>query len=142
MSTPHTMHTETTSADVPPVPLTIQEYRFLHQIMKFRWSARRELRDIQQNEIVSEAAAALAKMEQNSNGQSALYSLIGHKGDLMLVHFRESFDALNQAELALARLKISEYPEPTSSYLSIMELGLHESTIKTYKALMNRGIDT
>ncbi|PYX87064.1 MAG: heme-dependent peroxidase [Acidobacteria bacterium] len=135
------MHTETTSADVPPVPLTIEGYSVLHQMMKFRWSAWRELRDIQQNEIVSEAAAALAKMEQNSNGQSALYSLIGHKGDLMLVHFRESFDALNQAELALARLKISDYLEPTSSYLSIIELGLYESTIKTYKALMDRGIE-
>jgi len=141
MSTPRTMHTETTSADVPPVPLTIEGYSVLHQMMKFRWSAWRELRDIQQNEIVSEAAAALAKMEQNSNGQSALYSLIGHKGDLMLVHFRESFDALNQAELALARLKISDYLEPTSSYLSIIELGLYESTIKTYKALMDRGIE-
>jgi len=37
-------------------------------------------------------------MEQNSSGQSALFSLIGHKGDLMLVHFRESFDELNRAD--------------------------------------------
>jgi hydrogen peroxide-dependent heme synthase len=141
MSTTRTMRSETTAADVPPVPLTIEGYSVLHQMMKFRWSAWRELPEAQQKEIVTEAAAALGKMEQNSNGQSALFSLIGHKGDLMLVHFRESFDALNQAELGLARLRINDYLEPTTSYLSIIELGLYESTIKTYKALMDRGIE-
>jgi len=56
-----------------------------------------------------EASSALTRMEQNSSGQSALFSLIGHKGDLMLVHFRESFDELNRAELQLAQLRLSEY---------------------------------
>ena len=35
-------------------------------------------------------------METRSGGQSALYSLLGHKGDLMFVHFRETFDQLNR----------------------------------------------
>jgi chlorite dismutase len=66
---------------------------------------------------------------------------LGHKGDLLLLHFRESFDALNQAELDLSRLKLSEFLEPTSSYLSVIELGLYESSLKTYKALTERGIE-
>jgi len=37
----------------------------------------------------------------------------------MLLHFRNSFADLNQAELNLAGLRLSEYLEPTSSYLSI-----------------------
>jgi chlorite dismutase len=126
---------------MPAVPLTIEGYSILHQMMKVRWSDWRQLTPEKQRSIADEAAAALGKMEQNSAGQSALYSLIGHKGDLMLVHFRDSFDALNQAELALARLAISDYLEPTSSYLSIIELGLYESTIKTYRGLMDRGIE-
>src|SRR5437868_12802933 len=119
MSTPRTARPETASAEMPPVPLTIEGYSVLHQMMKFRWSAWRELSPEKQRAIADEASTALAKMEQNSTGQSALYSLIGHKGDLMLVHFRESFDALNQAELALARLAISDYLEPISPYLPI-----------------------
>jgi hydrogen peroxide-dependent heme synthase len=141
MSTPRTARPESASAEMPPVPLTIEGYSVLHQMMKFRWSAWRELSPEKQRAMTDEASTALGKMEQNSAGQSALYSLIGHKGDLMLVHFRESFDALNQAELALARLAISDYLEPTSSYLSIIELGLYESTIKTYRTLMDRGIE-
>ena len=72
---------------------------------------------------------------------SAVFSLLGHKGDLMLVHFRESFDQLNRAELQLAQLRLHEFLEPATSYLSIIELGLYESTIKTYKTLMERGIE-
>jgi chlorite dismutase len=80
-------------------------------------------------------------MEQSTNGQSALFSLIGHKGDLMLVHFRNSFDELNQAELAISRLRLSDFFEPTTSYLSIIELGLYESSTKTYTSLTERGLE-
>jgi chlorite dismutase len=66
--------------------------------------------------------------------------MIGHKGDLMLVHFRNSFADLNQAELKLAGLRLSDYLEPTSSYLSIIELGLYDSTLKIYKELTDQGI--
>jgi chlorite dismutase len=140
MST-RTMRPETASAETPAVPLTVEGYSVLHQMMKFRWSAWQALGEAQRRDIVHQATAVLGKMEQNSTGQSALYSLLGHKGDLMLVHFRESFNALNQAELDLARLKLNDFWEPTTSYLSIIELGLYESSMKTYKALMDRGIE-
>ena len=141
MSSTRTIRPEAVSAEIPPVPLTVEGYSVLHQMMRVRWAAWRQLRPAQKTEIVHEARGALAKMEQNPVGQSALYSLLGHKGDLMFVHFRQSFDELNQAELRLARLRLSDYLEPTSSYLSIVELGLYESTIKTYKALAERGVE-
>jgi chlorite dismutase len=106
-----------------------------------RWGAWRQLSDAQKREVVAEASSVIASMEQNPTGQSALFSLLGHKGDLMLVHFRESFDALNQAELQLARTKLSDYLEPTTSYLSVIELGLYESSIKTYRTLIEKGIE-
>jgi chlorite dismutase len=121
--------------------LTIEGYSVLHQMMRFRWPAWRQLRAAQKNAIIHEATNVLSRMEQNPAGQSALYSLIGHKGDLMLVHFRQSFDELNQAELHWARLRLADYLEPTTSYLSVIELGLYESTIKAYKALAERGVE-
>jgi hydrogen peroxide-dependent heme synthase len=129
------------AAEIPPVPLTTEGYSVLHQMMRFRRSAWRALPETDKSAIVKEAAVALAAMEHNPAGQSALYSLIGHKGDLMLIHFRESFADLNHAELALAGLRLSDYLEPTTSYLSIIELGLYESTVKVYKALTDRGIE-
>lgn len=140
MASSHSNHPQNAPGEIPPVPLTIEGYSVLHQMMRVRWAAWRQLNDTQQSEIVREASAALGQMEENAQGPSAIFSLLGHKGDLMLVHFRHSFDELNQAELHLAGLRLSDYLEPTTSYLSIIELGLYESTIKAYKALADRGV--
>src|SRR5579863_9524379 len=129
------------AAEIPEVPLTTEGYSVLHQMMRFRRAAWRALPDAEKSAIAKEAATTLAAMEQHAPGQSAMFSLIGHKGDLMFVHFRESFDDLNRAELQLAQLRLSEYWEPTTSYLSIIELGLYESTTKVYKTLVERGIE-
>ncbi|HKF58131.1 MAG TPA: hydrogen peroxide-dependent heme synthase [Blastocatellia bacterium] len=129
------------AAEVPAVPLTTEGYSVLHQMMRVRWPAWRALDASQKSAITREATDALAAMETHSPGQSALYSLIGHKGDLMLIHFRESFADLNQTELKIANLRLSDYLEPTNSYLSIIELGLYESTIKIYKELTDQGIE-
>jgi hydrogen peroxide-dependent heme synthase len=129
------------STEIPAVPLTTEGYGVLHQMMRFRRSAWRALPDDERSAIAKEAASVLGAMEKNDSGQSALYSLLGHKGDLMLIHFRESFADLNQAELKLANLRLSDYLETTSSYLSIIELGLYESTVKVYQGLTERGIE-
>ena len=128
------------SEEISPVPLTIEGYSVLHQMMRIRWVAWRQLPSADKTAVVDEAAGVLARMESNAAGQSALFSLLGHKGDLMFVHFRRSFDELNQAELQLAQLRLNDYLEPMTSYLSVIELGLYESTIKAYKDLKDRGI--
>jgi hydrogen peroxide-dependent heme synthase len=139
MSTARTARPQT--ATLPEVPLTIEGYSVLHQMMKFRWPAWRQVSAAEKREIVKEAGAVLENMEQNANGQSALFSLLGHKGDLMFVHFRESFAALNQVELELTRTRLSDFLEPASSYLSVIELGLYESSIKTYRSLVESGTE-
>ncbi len=128
-------------ASMPEVPLTIEGYSVLHQMMKIRWAEWRKLSAKDKREVVEEASAIFSAMEQHQNGQSALYSVLGHKGDLLLVHFRESFGELNRAQLQLARSRLNDFLEPTSSYLSVIELGLYESTVKTYHSLVERGIE-
>jgi len=127
---------------LPAVPLTMEGASVLHQMMRFRRAAWRALASAAQAEILGEAAARLAEMERPAEGrQSALYSLLGHKGDLLAVHFRRSFEELRQVELDLARLQLSDYLEPAGSYLSVVELGLYESTAKTYAGLAAKGIE-
>jgi len=141
MVTTRSDYPQTASTEIPAVPLTIEGYAVLHQMMQFRWPAWQVLSASARAEILEEATSALAKMEENESGQSGLYSLLGHKGDLMFVHFRKSMDELNQTELRLARLKLGEYLTPTTSYLSVIELGLYESSIKTYHELAERGVE-
>jgi chlorite dismutase len=127
---------------LPPVPLTVEGASVLHQMMRFRRAAWRALPAEERSGILEEAAAALGAMERPADGrQSALYSLLGHKGDLMLVHLRRSFEELNRTELEIARLRLSDFLEPAASYLSVIELGLYESTAKIYGALAARGVE-
>jgi peroxiredoxin len=128
------------AAELPAVPLTTEGYSVLHQMLRLRRAEWRALPAAEKTAIAQEATAMLSAMEKHSPGQSALYSLIGHKGDFMLIHFRSTFADLNQAELRLANVRLSDYLEPTTSYLSIIELGLYESTMKIYKELTDQGI--
>jgi chlorite dismutase len=125
-------------SDLHAVPLTLEGLSVLHQMFRFRWPQWRKLTPQRQQEIAREAVTVLSKPEDA--GQSAVYSLLGHKGDLLLVHFRDSFEELNAAELQLNRTELQEYLEPMHSYLSIIELGLYDSSVKLYRQLMERGV--
>jgi chlorite dismutase len=129
---------QTVSTDLHAVPLTIEGLSVLHQMFRFRWPEWRKLSPLRQQEIAREAAAVLSKPEDA--GQSAVYSLLGHKGDLLLLHFRDSFEELNAAELQLNRTALQEYLEPMHSYLSVIELGLYDSSVKLYRQLTERGV--
>src|ERR1700733_13119738 len=101
-------------------------------MFRVRWPAWKAQADVRRGEILEEAKRVFAGLEQSN---SALFSLIGHKGDLMFLHFRNSFEELNQAELCVSQLQLNEFLEPTTSYLSVVELGLYESTVRLYTSL-------
>jgi len=129
---------QTMSGKLHAVPLTLEGLSVLHQMFRFRWPEWRQLGETRQRETAKEAIAALSEPE--AAGQTAVYSMLGHKGDLMLVHFRDSFDELNAAELALNRTALQEYLAPAHSYLSVIELGLYDSSVKLFRQLAERGI--
>jgi chlorite dismutase len=124
--------------ELPAVPLTLEGYSVLHQMFRFRWTEWRKLNRPDRTECAREFAAAFADLEKA--GQFAAYSLIGHKGDLVLVHFRDSFEDLNQAELQLDGTGLQEFLEPVHSYLSVIELGLYDSSVKLFRQLTERGV--
>jgi peroxiredoxin len=126
------------ATELPAVPLTLEGYSVLHQMFRFKWAEWRKLDATRRVEIAREVAEAFASSEEA--GQFAAYSMLGHKGDLMLVHFRDSFDDLNQAELLLKRTGLEEFLEPVHSYLSVIELGLYDSSVKLFRQLTERGV--
>jgi chlorite dismutase len=124
--------------NIPPVPLTLEGASMLHQMLRVRWPEWRALTAVRREEILSQATDALGNMEGQG---SAAFSLLGHKGDLMLVHFRQNFDQLGEVQGALRRLALWDFLEQTTSYLSVVELGLYESTAKVYGSLAERGVE-
>jgi hydrogen peroxide-dependent heme synthase len=126
--------------DLPAVPLTLEGSSVLHQMFHFDWSEWRNLDFNAQSDIATEVVGLFARWEQQlGRSCSALFSLLGHKGDLLLIHFRNDFKDLNRIELELAQTRFSDYLTPSYSYLSMVELGLYESSAKTYASLAEKG---
>ncbi len=131
-------------AEAPPVPLTVEGSSVLHQMFRFNWASWRRVPAAERESIGHRATQTLQAMEHSGGAdarcQTALYSQLGHKGDLMLVHLRGSVEDLNRTELELARTELYDFLEPKYSYVSVVELGLYESSAKTYSALAANGL--
>ena len=130
--------------ELPSVPITLEGSSVLHQIFRFDWESWKKLPVEDQRKIETEAVELFRAWEKGSGepvrNQSAIYSLLGHKGDLLFIHFRDSFAELNRLELELAQTRLNGFLQPQHSYLSVVELGLYESSAKTYAALAEKGL--
>jgi chlorite dismutase len=128
----------------PPVPLTLEGSALLHQFFRFKWKAWRATPKADRDRIAANAVEALKGLERTNSDtpiQSALFSQLGHKGDLILIHFRDSLETLNQVELDLAQTELYDYLDLRHSYVSVVELGLYESSRKTYEAAAAKGFE-
>jgi len=124
----------------PRVPETLEGFCLLHQMFRVKWNYWTALDEHERHRVAGEASERLAGMQLGELGQTALVTLLGHKGDLMLVHSRRSFDALQEAQLAVARLGLARFLETSSSYVSIVELGMYEMTAQVHKRLQEKGL--
>jgi hydrogen peroxide-dependent heme synthase len=139
--------------ELPPFPLTLDGSSVLHQMFRFDWGAWRRFGAAGHARSIAEVTSLLAPLEKGAGpnaspdastsrpGQSAVFAQLGHKGDLMLVHFRDSIEQLATVERDLARTEFGSFLQPAHSYLSVVELGLYESSVKTYPVLAKEGVE-
>ena len=106
------------------VPLTIEGSWMLHLFWRLDRAA-----------IDASAAEQFAR----TCGQTGahVFSIIGNKADLLILLVGESPDAVHEAELKFRKLP---FLIPGYSYFSVVELGLYESSLKTYRALAEQGV--
>lgn len=123
-------------------PLTLEGASLLHQMFRVRWEEWRRVDSSTRQSLIDELADWLANREGAEGGdQSAAYAVLGHKCDLMLVSYRRDFVGLLAAQMEIRQLRIAGYLELATSYLSIVELGLYESTRKICEDLSARGLE-
>ena len=125
---------------LPATPLTLDGSFILHQMFRIRWMDWQRLEPGEKSVVLKSAMAQLRGMEENKQQPTGFFSMLGHKGDLMLVHFRRTLDELNQAELTVAHSALSPFLEPATSYVSVVELGLYEASVKLYTELTAQGM--
>ena len=125
---------------MPPHPLTLDGSAVLHQVFRMRWPQWNALAGDRRAEIARQASLEFEALESDPGGGSAVFSQLGHKGDLLMVHFRAGFEELNRVERVISSLALSDFLNQTTSYVSVVELGLYDSTVKLYEELIAEGI--
>jgi chlorite dismutase len=123
----------------PRVPESLEGWSVLHQMFSVRWEAWQALPEAERRSRAEKTAAAL-QAPGGEDGQTALATLLGHKGDLMLVHFRKRFEDLQAVQLAVARSPLAPFLAATTSYVSVVELGMYEMTAQIHARLGEKGL--
>jgi chlorite dismutase len=116
----------------PTVPETLEGWSVLHLMYRVRWDRLRTMAESDRRRLADEAINALAVPDA---GSTALVQVLGHKADLMIICFRRGFEPLAGAQLAFSRTALHDMLEPTSSYVSVVELGMYEMTAKLHAQL-------
>jgi peroxiredoxin len=131
---------EATEMHDPRVPETLEGWSVLHEMFRVRWSDWRSLAAQDRDRRAEEAVRALGAMQQGVGGSTVPVTLLGHKGDLLLIHFRRGFEALQAAQLAVARLGLAPFLEASTSFVSVVELGMYEMTGRIHQRLAEQGL--
>jgi peroxiredoxin len=119
----------------PFVPETLEGWSVLHLMYRVRWDRLKGLASVDRERMATEVTRALTSPD---GAPTAFVQVLGHKADLMVVCFRRSFDDLGQAQLALSQTELHASLEATSSYVSVVELGMYEMTAKVHEQLAAR----
>ena len=136
-----------TTAPIAHPPATLEGWFALHQIFHFRdltVDADRLAR------IVTSAATALGREKpqatkarpKNSDpaaGWSCFARLIGSTADLLVIHFRDSLDAIGDAQDKLERSELAGMLQPAYAFLSVTEAGLYHISAELARAATARG---
>lgn len=112
---------------LPAAPLTMEGSWILHQMARLRWNSA---------DLQPKLTSLLSTLESQG---SAAFAMPGHKGDLMIVHFRATPDELNTADVTVAKA-LDGVADIVNSYVSVIELGLYESSVKLYDSLVAKGV--
>ncbi|MBV8771298.1 MAG: heme-dependent peroxidase [Deltaproteobacteria bacterium] len=123
-----------------PAPNTLEGFAILHQFFRVKRREWAKRFDDERAQVLAHSSSVFASMSEREDGQSALFCELGHKADLLIIHFRRAFDELAEAERELERSALREFLEPTGSYLSVIEIGLYESSVKLNSELIGRGL--
>jgi peroxiredoxin len=130
-----------TAMETSEAPETLEGWYMQHDMFTVNWPQWRALVPLERAALIEEGAAWLSEQAAPGQGSSAFFSLLGYKGDLLLVHFRSSLEALNGVKLGLRQTSLFAYLQPVYGYLSVTELGLYEVIAAVQRKLAAAGLE-
>ncbi len=125
------------------VPETFEGWATLHLMYTMDWRKWSLLSDNEKHQNLLQLQHFLEKniSLDNQAGHSAMFAQLGHKGDLLLLHFRKSLEELKKVENDFALLGVSDFLKKSNSYVSYVELGMYAFTHKLHHELLEQKIE-
>jgi chlorite dismutase len=121
-------------------PETTEGWYVFHQILAFDRAALRAVGGDERARLRLEAETSLdAATAPPGGGWSAVVPLVGSRADVMLVHFRPTFDGIGDVQRSLARVELLDYLRPVYTFLSVTEAGLYHASAQLAAEAVARG---
>ncbi|MFC6730949.1 heme-binding protein [Haladaptatus sp. DYSN1] len=106
-------------------PQTDEGWYALHDFRTVDWDAWREAPARIRERATAEGVEFLTDHEALADaeeGASAVFSILGHKADLLILHLRPTMAHLDVAERQFEQTAFAQFTEQTSSYVSVTEV--------------------
>ena len=106
-------------------PPTDEGWYVLHDFRSVDWDAWRETPIRHRDTAITEGTEYLQQHEAVADadeGTSAVFSVIGHKADLLIIHFRSTLEALSRAERQFEQTALAGYTTQPMSYIPVPEV--------------------
>ncbi|RAP75389.1 hydrogen peroxide-dependent heme synthase [Paenibacillus montanisoli] len=104
---------------------TLEGWYALHDFRTIDWAAWKLADEGERAIALDELRSFLSEwqtVEDNKQGSTAFYSIVGQKADFMLMHLRETLEELNAIENAFNKTTFAQFTIPAHSYVSVVEL--------------------
>ncbi|WP_435186087.1 heme-binding protein [Halobellus sp. EA9] len=110
---------------MPEAPPTDEGWFVLHDFRTVDWDAWRDAPEYERDRAIAEGTEYLRRHEEVTDaeeGDSAVFSVLGHKADLLVVHFRPTLDDLSRAERQFEQTALAAFTTQPTSYVSVTEI--------------------
>ncbi|WP_135534778.1 heme-binding protein [Halostella pelagica] len=117
--------------DPPP---TEEGWYALHDLRTVDWDAWRAAAERDREHAIEAGVEYLRDVESvdPDDGGSAVYSVVGHKADIMIVHLRPTMAALDALQRQFEGTALAEFTERSSSYVSVTEASGYSERAREY----------
>ncbi|KAA9408728.1 heme-binding protein [Haloarcula hispanica] len=116
-------------------PATEEGWYALHDCRSIDWDAWREAPQRVRDRALSEGIGfldAYEAVEDAEEGQTAVYTVMGHKADIMILHLRPTMGDLDAAERHFEQTEFAAFTEQEFSYVSVTEASGYTEKSREY----------
>ncbi|MDQ2051091.1 heme-binding protein [Natronolimnohabitans sp. A-GB9] len=106
-------------------PQTEEGWYVLHDFRSIDWDAWRDAPKRRRERAIEEGIEFLSAAENVTDadeGDSATFSVLGHKADLLLLHLRPTLEEIDALERRFEQTELAAFTERSDSYLSVTEV--------------------